>query len=125
MSEGEQPRRPVPTAKPPPRRTRTPGNSDLLEASPWLPPQYDIADASAMQALARGDASPDMQRRALAWIINRAADTYGFPYRPGANDRDTNVAPGRQFVGQQIVKLLHVNTAALRRTEPNADLAEG
>ena len=124
MSEPtEQPRRPPP--KPAPRRTSTPSNQDLLQASPWLPPPYDLADVSALQALARGDADPEMQRRALRWIIDRVADTYGFPYRPGANDRDTNIALGRQFVGQQIVKLLNINLATLRRTEPRADPPEG
>lgn len=125
MTEGEQPPSPRPPPKPAPRRTRTPTNADLLEASPWLPAQYDLADASALQALARGEATPDMQKRALRWIIDRAADTYGFSYRPGANDRDTNLALGRQFVGQQIVKLLNVNLAALRRSEPRADPPEG
>lgn len=119
----EQPRRPP--SKPAPRRAIVPTNADLLQASPWLPAQYDLADASAMQALARGDATQDMQRRALRWIIDRACETYGFPYRPGANDRDTNLALGRQFVGQQIVKLLNLNLAAMRRTEPRADPPEG
>jgi hypothetical protein len=104
----------------PPRPRRAAAASDA-----WLPAEYELADISAVQALQRGDASADQQRRALAWIINSACRTYDFAYRPGANDRDTNLALGRQFAGQQLVKLLHLNAGALKRSEPNADPPKG
>jgi hypothetical protein len=91
----------------------------------WLPAPYELADITAVQAVHRGDASPDQQRRALAWIINQACGTYDFSYRPGADDRETNLALGRQFVGQQLVKLLYLNASALQRSEPNADPPKG
>ena len=84
-------------------------------SAPWLPVEYELADATALQALQTGTASPDQQKRALDWIIRKAAATYDFPFRPGDNDRDTNIALGRQFVGQQIVKLLVLAVGALRR----------
>lgn len=76
------------------------------------------ADAAALQALARGMASTDQQKRALAWIIEKAAATYDFPYRPGSveGERDTLIALGRMFVGQQIVGLLKLKLGTLRRT---------
>lgn len=120
MSEGEQPGRP----RQAPRRKPPVTSESLLDNAAWQPAPYEIADVTAIQAIARGDASPDMQRRALDWIIKRACGTYDFAYRPNS-DRDTNLALGRQFAGQQIVKLLHLNPAGLRRNERNADPPEG
>lgn len=78
----------------------------IAEHAPWKPPVADPADTAALQALARGNATMDQQKRALDWIVLKACGTYDFAYRPGESDRDTNVALGRQFVGQQIVKQL-------------------
>jgi hypothetical protein len=78
----------------------------IADHAPWKPPAADPADTAALQALARGNATADQQKRALDWIVIAACGTYDFAYRPGENDRDTNVALGRQFVGQQIVKQL-------------------
>lgn len=81
---------------------------------PHIPPDWEVADASAIQALVDGIAEPDQQRRALKWIIEKAAGTYEFQYYPGS-DRDTAFALGRAFVGQQIVKLSRINTSRMRR----------
>ena len=78
-------------------------------------PNYELADVVAIQALARGDADEHQQKRALKWIIESASEMYGFSYYP--NDRDTNFALGRVFVGQVIVGILKLNAAALRRKE--------
>jgi hypothetical protein len=111
MAEREQPTR------------RAPTKQALMHAAPWLPAPYDLADVSALKALQAGTASAEQQLRALTWIIENACGTYDFPYRPGGQEgeRDTGIALGRMFVGQQIVKLLNVPMAALRRREPNAD----
>ena len=85
-----------------------------LAAGPHVPAVYELADISALQALQCGNASPDQQKRALDWLIKRAALTYEFHYypeRPG----DTAFALGRAFVGQQVVKLLTLNLMSLRR----------
>jgi hypothetical protein len=82
---------------------------------PHVPPPYELADASALQAMQRGEATPDQQARALKWLIERAAGAYEFNYYP--SDRDTAFALGRAFVGQQVVKLLKVNVSSLRRLE--------
>lgn len=110
------------TEQPPRPRTKAP---PATGHSAWLPADYELADVTAIQAVHRGDASPDQQRRALGWIINQACRTYDFAFRPGADDRETNLALGRQFAGQQVVKMLHLNPSALQRREPNADPPEG
>lgn len=88
-----------------------------------IPAEWELADASALQALASGNATSDQQKRALKWIIEAAAGTYEMSYRPGAEDgrRATDFAEGRRMVGNQIVKLLNAPLAAMRRKEPNAD----
>jgi hypothetical protein len=86
-----------------------------LARGPYIPAAYEIADISAVQALSAGEATPEQQRRALKWLIERASGTYEFHYYP--SDRDTAFALGRGFVGQQIVKLLTLNVSSLRRHE--------
>lgn len=93
-------------------------------SAPWLPVPWELSDVTALQSLQRGDADTYQQKRALNWIIQKAAATYDFPYRPGSDDRDTNIALGRQFVGQQIVKLLNLIPSELPRSEPHADAPE-
>ena len=100
-----------------------PGKTDrqaLAEHAPWKPPHVETADAAALQALAKGTASADQQRRALDWIVLQAARTYDLAYRPGAaeGERDTNFALGRQFVGMQIVKVLKLKIGLLERGNP-------
>lgn len=79
---------------------------------PHIPPPYELADASAFQALQRGDASDEQQRRALKWLIEKAAGAYEFNFYP--SDRETSFALGRCFVGQQVVKLLRLDLATMR-----------
>jgi hypothetical protein len=98
--------------------------SKRKELPPVTIPEYTVADAAALQACVRGDATSEQQQRAVNWVIYQAAATYDFAFRPGDTDRETNVALGRQFVGQQIVKLLKLNTAALRRHNPETSSKE-
>ena len=89
----------------------------IADHAPWKPAPFDVADAAALQALQRGSASMEQQKRALDWIIRQACGTYDFAFRPGGpeGERDTNVALGRQLVGQQIVKLLNVKLGMIAR----------
>lgn len=84
------------------------------KAQPWMPSEWDVADAAALQALQRGEATPEQQQRALGFLINTVCGTYDMAYRP-ASERDTAFALGKAFVGQQITKLLHINTYAFRK----------
>lgn len=86
--------------------------------NPWLPTNYVAADVSAIQALERGEATPDQQKRALNWIIVHAAKTYDQSYRPGTEgQRDTDFAEGKRYVGNEIVKMLKLEPGKLRREE--------
>lgn len=83
------------------------------KSAPWFPSPYELADVNAVKGLAAGTASPEQQQRALKWLIENACATYELSYRP-TSDRDTSFAEGRRFVGLQIVKMLHINTSALK-----------
>lgn len=83
---------------------------------PWHPAEWEPADASALQALSRGDATPEQQRRALDWVVTRAAMTYDETFVPGQGDVSDFLA-GRRNVGTQIVKLLKVQTNLLAKRQ--------
>jgi hypothetical protein len=85
-------------------------------SQPYIPPAWEPADVSAIQALQRGNATPDQQRRALDYLINTMCATYDLSYRP-ESDRDTAFAEGRRFVGLQLVKMTKLNLAAIRQAK--------
>lgn len=76
---------------------------------------WEMADASAIKALHAGTADAQQQKRAVDWLLKKACALPEWPYQPGMNDRDTNVALGRQFVGHMFMKLVQVNLAAVTR----------
>lgn len=85
-------------------------------ADPWKPTEWEPADVAAIQALTRGEATADQQRRAVDYIIRDIAGTYDMSYRP-SSDRDTAFAEGKRFVGLQIVKAVNLNLAAIRQAK--------
>jgi len=85
----------------------------IAQPAPYTPAPYTDADVSAIQALQRGEATPEQQKRALEWIVNAAANTYDVEYR--TDGRDPAFCSGRRFVGLQIVKMLKLSLAALNR----------
>jgi hypothetical protein len=93
------------------------GKSDrqaLAEHAPWKPAPFDPADAAAFQALSRGNATPDQQKRALDWLVKKACRTYDLSYRPGEDGRrDTDFAEGQRSIGLQVVKLLNIKIGLL------------
>lgn len=88
------------------------------DSAPWKPAAWGPADISAIQALQRGSATADQQKRALDYIINLAG-TYDLSYRPD-NPRDTDFAEGKRYVGLQLVKALHINLAAIKQAKRQA-----
>lgn len=85
---------------------------------PMAPADYDVPDVAALQALQRGDATADQQRRALVWLVEKAALTYDLEYR--TDPRDHAFCSGRRFVGLQIVKMLKLNLTTLTgKLKPN------
>ena len=83
--------------------------------TPAVPAPYDVADVAAIQALVRGEADEEQQKRAIKWMIENAAGAYDFHYYE--NTQHTAFALGRAFVGQQIVKMTRLNLQSLRRGE--------
>lgn len=75
------------------------------------PAAWDVADASAFQALERGEAEPHQQIRALKWLIQQASGMNELSYRPG-DPYATAFAEGRRFVGLQVQKMTILNTKA-------------
>lgn len=73
--------------------------------APDRPPEYDDTDIAAMQALILGEATPYQQKRALDWIIVRAALTYDQSFRSDGTGRADAFLEGRRFVGNQVIKL--------------------
>lgn len=100
-----------------PRRKRSPA-AVAAEHAPWLPTQWDPADALSMQRLAAGTANQVEQKRAMKWILT-ACGLNDMPYRPGGEDgrRETDFALGKLSVGQQILKLARVNLALIKGGE--------
>ncbi len=83
----------------------------------WIPPVYEARDVEALQALQRGDATPDQQGKALDWIVRSGAGAYELSFRSDADggERETAFAEGRRFVGLQIVKLLSMNGSMIAK----------
>ncbi len=75
----------------------------VAKNKPYMPVEYEVKHVQLIQALARGDATPEMQRDALKWIIEAVSGAYDLPYYE--SDRDTAFACGRQYVGKQLVKM--------------------
>lgn len=87
----------------------------LPPGAAYAPADYDIADVKAIKQLMVGQADEEQQKRALNWIVNVACATYDQPFRPG-KDGQTEFACGRQFAGQQIVKLTKIDLVALQES---------
>lgn len=79
------------------------------------PAAFVDADAEAIQAVMAGSAEAHQQKRAIKWILESACGLPIWAYRDSA--RETDVALGRQFVGQQIMGLARVSLAQLRRND--------
>jgi hypothetical protein len=78
---------------------------------PWAEPVWTRAECVALKHLAAGTADEFAQKRALDWIVNVLCETYGLSFRPSPDggQRATDFASGKQFVGQQIVRLINAN----------------
>jgi hypothetical protein len=84
--------------------------------APWKPVDLKIRDVAAIQALAKGEAQPEQQQRALNWIIEVVSGTYDQSYRPNS-ERDTVFAEGKRWVGNTLVKATKINTEILRKRD--------
>lgn len=100
---------------------------DKDSSLPWFPTEYEDHHVQAMKALARGDCPEHLQKIALDWIINQACDTFGMSFRPDdmGGDRASNFAEGKRHVGNQIVKMIEMIPATLRKNSNKAPTEQG
>jgi len=78
----------------------------VAQENPLSAPDYIEADVQALRAVANGHANESQQQRAMKYIIEKVCGTYDCAFRPGDADRETNLALGKQRVGQILVYLL-------------------
>lgn len=83
---------------------------------PWLAKDYELADITAVQAVALGTADKDQQQRALRWIVEKVCGTYDLGWHPSGN-HESDFAAGLRFAGLQIVKATKLNTALMRKKD--------
>ncbi len=78
--------------------------------APWRLTPWEPEIASAVQAMVRGDCPSNLQQRLIAFIIYEMCGAGDLHYRPGGieQQRDTDFALGKAWVGQQLVKLTKV-----------------
>jgi len=81
------------------------------------PPVFENADVYAIKALFGGVANEGQQKRALAWILNKACGMEADPFRPD-NARLSDHLSGRQSVGRMI---LHLNNARSANATGSSD----
>jgi hypothetical protein len=86
----------------------------LAANPPILPPLRAQETAWALKGLMAGEADAGQQNLALRWIINQLCATYDFPYRPDS-ERDSHIALGKMWVGQQIVALINMTPEQITR----------
>jgi len=85
----------------------------LPNTAPWFPARYKKADAAAIQAMKRGEATPDQQERAMNFILNDICGRFDMSYRPDS-ERDTAFAEGKRHVANQIVKLGNIPLSEIK-----------
>jgi hypothetical protein len=73
----------------------------------WNQFDADIADISAVQALNRGDANADQQRRAVEWILKQLAGVQGSTFHVDPNA--SAFAEGRRYVGLKLAQALNLS----------------
>ena len=89
----------------------------------YLPPQLTQEICWALKGLNSGEADAGQQSLAISWIIQELCKTYDWPFRP-ESVRDTDIALGRQFCGQQLVRAINLTTdqvARLPKMRPSAN----
>lgn len=71
---------------------------------PWHHATWAPDDIYAIKALSKGEATPDQQIRAMAWIVQDVSGLKEEPFRSDGEggDRDTAFALGRLYVARQI-----------------------
>lgn len=75
------------------------------EYAGWLQCHYDLADITALKALAVGIASKDEQMRAMKFIVGNICEADNLSFHP-ESERLTVFSEGRRFVGTEIRRFI-------------------
>ncbi len=91
----------------------------IRSTDPWAPVPCTKADAAALHALRRGDATPDQMTHAIDFIVGAIGDRNGMSFRPGADGvTATAFAEGRRFVANQIVRITNTPLSKFDKEKP-------
>lgn len=77
---------------------------------------FKIADVNNLQALGRGDASPEQQQAALKWIGEVAGMVYDETF-DASSERVSAFMQGRRYVGQRLAAMCKILPGALADIE--------
>lgn len=78
----------------------------------WFIPQPSRAVTLAIKSLAAGMANEGQQKIALEWILRGPCSIDDWAFRP--DERETNIALGRQLVGHAILKEMKIDVSKLK-----------
>ena len=79
-------------------------------------PELTVAEASAVIAVGKGEATPDQQLMAFKVICEKISNMYGFHFHPESS-RNTDFALGKAQVGQIMVGIVMGGTEPFRQME--------
>ena len=101
------------------RKSRPKPQTKPKSSAPWMPVDYAKADVAALQAMKRGEATPDQQIRALEYIVGTVCDRNGMSFRPGPDGAlEMAFAEGKRHVANQIVKFINTPLSKLKEDAP-------
>jgi len=86
---------------------------DLTVPQAFKIPPLTVYEVQAIRALEVGEADPHQQRLVLDCILKKICRTYDVHFVPEC-DRSSVFLEGRGFVGQNILKFLRLEPAALK-----------
>lgn len=70
---------------------------------PWSPPELELPEVAALQAVAKGTASPDQQQRAMRVIVEKIGCAYEETFCPGVDGaRNSDFFQGRRRAGTML-----------------------
>lgn len=84
----------------------------MKKADAFVIPHPSKRVTLAIKALAHGVAGPEEQKIALDWILKGPCAMDDWAFRP--DERQTNIALGRQLVGHAILKEMKIDVAHLK-----------
>ena len=83
----------------------------MLKVPRWFACESEAGDIGAAKAMLAGEATPEQQKRFMAWLVNNACGYNEAAWEPD-NSHATSFEAGRRYVGIQIIKLTKLDLKA-------------